>query len=268
MTAVIARVLMSCDEAEPLLSPLVDGELLEEDRAAVLGHLETCLRCRGRMAALERARTTLAHAGRQVELPDELAVRLRDSIIGAARREGRARVGRLIGAAAALGIVVSASRLWVAASVETPPETAPVVGDLAARHELELPVDVASPDPRRVQEFLAARVGHPLRVPHLDQLGWGLQGGRVVDVEQRRGAHLIYRGGYGQRLSVVVLPDPDGLLRDRVLPRQRMDAPGVLAAVAHNGLHVRVVARDDSLYSFVGDVEADSLERLSDTLER
>jgi anti-sigma factor RsiW len=295
VTAVTARARMICEEVEPLLSPCVDGELLEEDRAAVRAHVLGCPACRRRLTELQRVKAALQLAGHQVELPPELQSRLEADIAAEVRRlRGR----RAAGAAAVLAGLAACAALVVlglspaaaplagqgAAALEEPPPSGPVVAEVAERHQLELPVDVASPDPRRVQDFLSARVGHAVVVPRLDQLGWGLQGGRVVDVDHRRGAQLVYTGGYGQRLSVVVLPDPDGALRARILPpiappvgsplehaaalQGRGEARRALQAVAKNGLRVRVVSRGDSVYSFVSDVDDDRLATLSGALER
>src|SRR5262249_29742976 len=102
------------------------------------------------------------------------------------------------------------------------------------------------------------RIGKPVRVPRLEQTGFGLQGGRVVDVADRTGAQLVYTGGYGQRLSVTALPDPDGSLAKSVAPP---------FATSLDGLNVRVIAGGGAVYTFVGDVDDAKLERVS-TLSR
>jgi anti-sigma factor RsiW len=130
---------------------------------------------------------------------------------------------------------------------------------VVARHRLDVPVDVASADPARVQQFLASRVGPKLRVPHLEQTGFGLQGGRVVDVNERRGAQLVYTGGFGQRISVVALPDPDGAFARSVR------AP---LATSADGLAVRMLAGDGALYGVVGDVDDARIESVVNAIER
>lgn len=259
MTAVTARARMACDEVEPLLSPCVDGELLEDDRLAVRAHVETCPSCQKRVRDLQRVKSALTLAAAEVQIPDELLARVRADVRSESRRRRQPRAA-LAGAAVAAAAVVAVLVVASPRPTLVPAAPSPVMAAALERHALELPVDVASPDPRRVQEFLARRTGQALVVPRLETLGWGLQGARVVDVERRRGAQIVYTGGYGQRLSVVVLPDPDGALS------AGLASPASL--VGDNGLRVRTIARDHSLYSFVSDVDAERLEQLSGVLER
>ena len=52
-----------CDELDPFITPYVDGEAGEEERAAVAGHLAGCAACRVRVEAEAMARHVLrAHA--------------------------------------------------------------------------------------------------------------------------------------------------------------------------------------------------------------
>jgi anti-sigma factor RsiW len=256
VTAVTARARLVCLDVEPLLSPFVDNELLEDDQQAVRLHVEGCASCNHRLAELRRTKAALKLAVDAVELPPGLLDQVRDNV----EREGRnGRVARGVVFAAVLAAALGATA-WMLVPPKPAPAVPPrVVAAVLDRHRLELPVDVASPEPRRVQEFLTAKMGHPFVVPRLEGLGWGLLGGRIVDVAERRGAHLTYTGGYGQRLSVVVLPDPDDSL----------GASAASTATADDeGLRVRLIARDHTLYSFVGDVDDARLARLSDVLER
>jgi anti-sigma factor RsiW len=217
------------------------------------------------MAQLVSLKAALSSAGAAVELLPDLEVQLRTDLRAVARG-GRAARGGIF----ALVLAVSAAgALWIARA--PPPLAAPGerldgaptsagVATAMQRHRLELPVDVASPDPRPVQEFLAARLGHRLRVPRLDGIGFGLQGGRVVDVDNRPGALLVYSGGYGQRLSVVAVPDPDGALAARV---SVADASG-----GDDELRFRVVSGYGAVYTIVGDVDDARLDRVSIALVR
>ncbi len=296
MIAVTARAQLSCDDVEPLLSPCVDGELLEDDSASVKGHVARCDACRTRLLELQALKTSLAAAGRTVELPRDLAERLHADLHRAARPSRALRAGFLLaGAAAVIGVVaLSASSFrsaapLSAASLGAPAITgtvvagnhgmrapfAPVVVAAMQRHRADLPVDVASPDPRPVQEFLAQRLGHKLRVPRLESFGFGLQGGRVVDVDDRQGAQLMYAGGYGQRLSVVAVPDPDGVLAAKLLAHDvahANDANDVNDVSGTNangeGLNVRVLSNNGAVYTIVGDVDEQRLDRVSHEITR
>ena len=157
--------------------------------------------------------------------------------------------------AAALAAVLVTSR--GAAPAPRPP---PAVAQAAfARHALDVPVDVATPDPRRVQEFLAVRVG-ALRVPRLDALGYGLSGARVVDVGNSRGSQLVYAGGFGQRLSVVSVPDPDGGLGRSL--------GGAAVELEQGGLRARTFVTPGNVVSVVGDLDRERLRQVSYEFER
>src|SRR6185437_1257912 len=239
VTAVIARSHLACVDVYSLLGPCADGELLEEDGAAVRAHVAQCASCSARLEQMRRLKRTIAAAALVTapELPEGLVDDVRASIHLESRRDRRARAGVVAAAVAmcaVLGVVLFA-KLDVHAAAPAVAVPLNLVDAVVARHRLDVPVDVASTDPARVQQFLASRVGPKLRVPHLEQTGFGLQGGRVVDVNERRGAQLVYTGGFGQRISVVALPDPDGAFARSVR------AP---LATSADGLAVRMLAGD------------------------
>lgn len=256
---VVAKRAVQCIDIEPLLDPCVDGELLDDDRAVVHGHVQTCQGCRARLEDKERFKALIAAAGRSVELPASLETRVRADL--RAHRRGRILRGALgvgaAGVAASVFAVVVLSGRAQAPSAAPPPQ--PVARAALARHALDVPVDVATPDPRRVQEFLASRVG-TLVVPRLDALGFGLAGARVVDVGNARGAQLIYAGGFGQRLSVVAVPDPDGGL-GRALG-------GAAVELEEGGLRARTFSAAGNVVSVVGDLDHDRLRQVSFEFER
>jgi anti-sigma factor RsiW len=274
--AVTARAQLSCDDVEPLLSPCVDGELLEDDSASVKGHVARCDTCRTRLIELQALKATLASAGRTVDLPHDLEARLHADLQRAARPSRALRAGAFVAGAAVVvigvfGVMNATSGASAPAAAATATATAqdmrrtPVVAAAMQRHRADLPVDVASPDPKPVQEFLAQRLGHKLRVPRLESFGFGLQGGRVVDVDDRQGAQLMYAGGYGQRLSVVAVPDPDGVLAAKMLAPS--DAAGGSDAV-DDGVNVRVLSSNGAVYTIVGDVDEQRLDRVSHEISR
>lgn len=242
-----------------MLDLSVDGELLADDSALLHGHVATCDECRARLEAKRRLKAILAAAGQQVALPSALEERVRADL----RSQRRARVTRRAAgvlAAGALAAALAAVLVARAPAADRPASPPPGLAQAAiARHALDVPVDVATPDPRRVQEFLAARVG-ALKVPRLDALGYGLSGARVVDVGNARGAQLVYAGGFGQRLSVVAVPDPDGGL-GRALG-------GVVVELEQDGVRARTFATAGNVVSVVGDLDQQRLRQVSFEFER
>jgi predicted anti-sigma-YlaC factor YlaD len=61
---------LSCAEARDLASDLLDGEIGEEDKQAVLAHVGSCLTCPGLYRAMVLVRTQLAQMGESSARPD------------------------------------------------------------------------------------------------------------------------------------------------------------------------------------------------------
>ncbi|HEY4222351.1 MAG TPA: zf-HC2 domain-containing protein [Myxococcota bacterium] len=250
-----------------LLSPYADEELAAEESATVRAHVAGCAACGARVDEIRAWKSAIKSAGAPPALPPALADALAADLQSASRKQ-RMVPAAVLGVAVVAAIVATAwlaspSSRAAAALPSTPAAALPanLAASAAERHRLDLPVDVASPDPARVQEFFAARVplaaGHAVRVPRLDIVGFGLTGGRVVDVGNHRGAQLVYTGGYGQRLSVLALPDPDGSL---AASAARTSRDGALA--------VRTVTADGAVYTLVGDVDDARIERAATIIER
>ncbi len=146
------------------------------------------------------------------------------------------------------------------ANAKTALQSNPIT-ESVARHALDVPVDVASPDPRVVESFLRPRIGIPLVVPRLDVHGYGLRGGRVVAVQKRRAAQLVYDGGLGKRVSIVIVPDADGAVvaqypRKKTAPGARVTStPFGVYDVHHaseRGFDVRLIRQGKLIYAVVG----------------
>lgn len=243
MAAVLSTSLsFSCQEAEPLLHLVADAEVAPEDQALLDEHLKRCGDCRARLVELRGLKAALRLRATDTRVPASLLARVREDIADEVRTERRRRV-LVVGAPVFAGfgalLFVSAAVLYGtvddrprAVSVSGEPSQgsdAPVLLEQAlSLHTLDVPVDVASPDPARVSAFLAARIGHPVRVPRLDPAGFGLAGARVINVDNRRAAQLFYEGGLGHRVSLVAVPDPTGQLGGRV----RDDAAAVTESAA------------------------------------
>jgi len=67
--------MLSCDQTAPLLARLADGDLGEDERAAVAAHLDACARCRAEMEAQQAVATVLG-ARPAAPVPAGLAARI------------------------------------------------------------------------------------------------------------------------------------------------------------------------------------------------
>lgn len=236
----------------------LDGEASAEDRALIEEHLRRCEACASRADLYDRTRRALRAAALEEDeaaLPGGFEERLRRSLSDVARPSSGSlfvRASPFAAAGVALCVAVAA---WVKGD---DPTTAPVpvVQRTIEHHTLDVPVDVASPDAAYVARFLGSRVGHKVAVPRLDVAGYGLAGGRVVSLDDRRAAQLVYRGGLGRRLSVMAVPDPDGRLARQMRRGHSATAsrdPSVLFRGEEGGFNVEVLAHDGTVYSLVGD---------------
>jgi anti-sigma factor RsiW len=105
-----------------------------------------------------------------------------------------ARDGALLAAAAPAGDASSdqgfAARAAIAHAVYTP--------------ELRRPVEVDAAHEDQLVAWLSKRMGAPMKVPHLQTLGYALEGGRLLPGERGPVAQFMYRDDNGHRLTLYV----------------------------------------------------------------
>jgi anti-sigma factor RsiW len=70
--------------------------------------------------------------------------------------------------------------------------------------ELRHPVEVGADQQQHLVAWLSKRLGTPLRPPQLQQLGYALEGGRLLPGQSGPVAQFMYRDGAGQRLTLYV----------------------------------------------------------------
>jgi anti-sigma factor RsiW len=272
---------IDCREAEPRLHLFLDRELAPEDQAALEAHLEACARCRADLQLLERTRAKLRAMAESTDVaPSALVDKIAGDVGRVARRERR---GRLLWAAP---LVVATAALIIAlfslfGGADRAPEPL-VLQESVDVHTLDVPVDVASPDPQRVEKFLAPRLGVNVRVPRLDGAGLSLAGGRVVSVDNRRAAQLVYEDGLGAKVSVLAVPDKDrrmaAALSGQTPPPTARGAAVTQAGfveqvpepiggrVRKDGHAVRLWHDGEVLYTLVGALDDEGMDRISRAL--
>lgn len=273
---------IDCREAERRIHLQVDGELAPEERLALQTHLGGCEACARDQAMLEKTREVLRErAAEDDQAPAHLVERISGDVARIARREGRSRLAwaaPLALATVALGVAVFA----LLGGEPAPAKESGVVQRSVDVHTLDVPVDIASPDPARVQAFLEPRLHARVRVPHLDGAGLSLAGARVVSAADRRAAQLVYEDGLGARVTVLVVPDKDRRLRQVVTgssaARPDVQAAGFLQGVdvagetasgrldlrTKDGAHaVRLLHDGSTLFALVGALSADNMDRVA-----
>jgi len=75
--------------------------------------------------------------------------------------------------------------------------------------EVRHPVEVGADQEAHLVAWLSKRLGSPLKVPHLGNLGYALVGGRLLPGDRGPVAQFMYQDGKGQRLTLYVRVNPD-----------------------------------------------------------
>ena len=70
--------------------------------------------------------------------------------------------------------------------------------------EVRHPVEVGADQEEHLVRWLSKRLGSPLKVPHLGELGYSLVGGRLLPGDRGPVAQFMYQDGKGQRLTLYV----------------------------------------------------------------
>lgn len=192
-----------CNETDAFVRAYVDSELAGPDREGFERHLTACNRCRsitrfeGRFKAAVRG-----HLPRR-PVPSALEQRIRVAVAAqpiAPRRWPWLTYPRLIPAMAVVGVLVVAAG--------TVRGRRSVVLDQARRtYQTELPMDVTGSDCATVASWFRGRVDFPVHAPNLPS-DMTCQGGRLVHVEDRPAAYLVYQDPRGHRVAVLVF-DPE-----------------------------------------------------------
>ncbi|MDK1386932.1 anti-sigma factor [Sinorhizobium sp. 8-89] len=122
---------------------------------------------------------------------------------------GRLAAGILIFAAGALtglyapAIIAPDRPLEIAQGPDTLPGQAQSAFLIYAS-EVRHPVEVGADEQAHLSTWLGKRLDYELRIPDLSALGFSLVGGRLVPVNGKAGAMLMYEDGTGQRLTVLL----------------------------------------------------------------
>ena len=200
---------MSCDKIRPMIGPFHDGELLEPERRAVTGHLDSCDAC---TAAMKQEAQVAAHlgGGMRLDLPPGLDRRIAaaldmadreardDTALGATpagRTPPRWSMGSWAQAAAVAACVVSGTGGWYAGSLAERSDR--LTHDVLQAHVRSLlqdnPVQVASSDSHTVRPWFAGKIDvAPGVIDHAAE-GFPLIGGRLDVIGDTRAGVVVYK---------------------------------------------------------------------------
>ena len=166
---------MHCDEAQELITALVDGELSADERLVIETHLKTCGQCREVVATERRLKQQTQSAGRRITAPAELRRAIEGKIAGwrliatADRRESVARWFDMTGRRPAFALAIL---LLVTAALVYTQWPARNIGLAALETHASILdgkiVPVRSDNPAAMRDELARAVGKRFRPVTLD----------------------------------------------------------------------------------------------------
>ncbi|MEM6438777.1 MAG: hypothetical protein AAF763_03640 [Pseudomonadota bacterium] len=200
------------------LGAYADGELDAPDIARIEAALAADAALRARLARIVDARDALdrlAEAG-SPDAPDPEAEALA-ARLGARLRADQARRGRRRASLAAAALLATAVGGWFAhiyvgapapsaalAQGEPPAFVADAVGAHAVFAPDQIhPVEFFSDDEALMRDWFAGHLGDDVRIPHLEEIGFDLIGGRLLGSARGPSAQLIYENAAGDRVSLV-----------------------------------------------------------------
>ena len=196
---------MKCADADSFIHAYVDGELAGVDRDSYEQHLLQCDTCshscrlQGRFKAAVRG-----HLGRP-QLPPHLKQRIEEALALAPairRRFIWHTYPRLVPAAAAAVVLVAV--LGAARS-----HRSPLVMEQALRtYHAAMPMDVVDSNCSSIANWFRGKVDFAVPCPRNAR---AIQGARLVNVQDRFGAYLVYQAPGGHRVTLMVFNEDEPL---------------------------------------------------------
>lgn len=197
---------MRCEDIVAFVYPYLDGEFDCQERAEFEAHLATCPSCRRRVEIeswfLAQVRKEAAN---MPKAPPWLRSRIHEELCKAPKgTKARGWLPALPGYVwkplpliASLGAL--AFFIWplMGTSID------PMVEELVANHKKEILIDVAGPEPSRIQRFYSNRLPFTLSLPRFPGEHSNMLGARVMQFSNRPSAEVIYDVD-GEKVTLVV----------------------------------------------------------------
>jgi anti-sigma factor RsiW len=244
---------MKCADADSFIHAYVDGELAGVDRDSYEQHLLQCDTCshacrlQGRFKAAVRG-----HLGRPA-LPPHLKQRIEEALAlaPAIRRPFIWHTYPRLAPAAAAAVVLVAV-LGAARS-----HRAPVVFEQALRtYHAAMPMDVVDSNCSSIANWFRGKVDFAVPCPRNAR---AIQGARLVNVQDRFGAYLVYQVPSGHRVALMVFSEDEPLDG----PRRRVLADRDVYFGSGRGASTAAYRdRDGLVHVVTSDVDEESLSHL------
>jgi anti-sigma factor RsiW len=207
---------MSC-EWRSKTNLYADDELEAAAQQELSAHLRECAECSEALAEQLALKKAVRVAGSQFKAPPELHAAVFRQLHP---RSSASSLWKWISAAAAMAVVVLAFMLLGG----NPKREEPMLAGLVDQHITSLasanPVDVVSEDRHTVKPWFQGKLGFTFTPPELAGSPFKLIGGKLVYVQQKPGAELLYTAG-AHKISVFVFKAPDAEERKAIWQRSR-----------------------------------------------
>src|SRR5512132_2402716 len=182
---------MNCEAWQTKLDAYADAELPPETMRTMTEHLSGCPACTAEMVQIMQLKRVTATAGKRYAAPAECRARIRQQIaVKPARGGWQWALGLALAAVVVIGLGLA---------IVLPSRTAArnqLIAGVVDRHVTALasasPVDVVSTDRHTVKPWFAGKLPFTFNLPEVTGSPFTLVGGRMVYVDSRPGAHLIF----------------------------------------------------------------------------
>jgi anti-sigma factor RsiW len=195
---------MSC-EWRKKTSLYADDELEAAAQQEVSAHLSECAECSEALAEQLALKKSVRIAGNQFNAPPELHAAVFRQLHP---RRSASSLWKWVSATAGIAVVVLALMLGLRDGKSEEPMLAGLVDQHITALASANPVDVVSEDRHTVKPWFQGKLGFTFTPPELAGSSFKLLGGKVVYVQQKPGAELLYTAG-AHKISVFVFKAPD-----------------------------------------------------------
>jgi anti-sigma factor RsiW len=191
--------MMTCDEANVLLHPLIDGELDAARARDVEAHVAGCQHCATELRQFREMSQAMAGANLRLAAPAALRSRIEAAMAAPVVRASqpsrrfllqRFAFGTAFSAAAAAGVVFFVTRS---------DQDERLLGDVVSAHRRSLQAghlaDVRSTDQQVVRPWFSGKLAVAPPVIDLEAQGFTLVGGRLDTIDGKQVAAIVYRRG-------------------------------------------------------------------------
>lgn len=184
---------MTCDQTEPLLHALIDGELDAGHAREIEQHVATCASCAAKLAAYRELRGKLSGAKLKMAAPRALHNRI-DRALPAGNAISRRAAMKGFAAGSVVSATLAASLVLFVTRTD---EDTRIAGEALSAHlrsmQAEHLTDVLSTDQHTVKPWFNGRLDVSPPVADLTTKGFTLIGGRLDYIGGKPVAAIVYR---------------------------------------------------------------------------